>query len=103
MGEYIYMVQLDVADEADAVFNRVYDTEHGPLLTAIAGCSGCRRYKLVSSTADGTQRYVAIYEIDSPDLPKGDAWQEAAKKGEWPTKVKPFIRNGQRHIFERVG
>ena len=103
MGEYIYMVQLDVADEADADFNRIYDAEHMPALTQVAGCSGARRYKLASSTEDKTQRYVAIYEIDSPDLPKGDAWQAAASTGEWPIKVKPYVRNAQRHIFERVG
>jgi hypothetical protein len=103
MGEYVYMVQLDVANEADADFNRIYDTEHMPLLTQVAGCSGARRYKLVSSTEEITQRYVAIYEIDSPDLPKSDAWQQAANKGEWRTKVKPHVRNAQRHIFERVG
>ena len=30
-------------------------------------------------------------------------YQAAASKGEWPTKVKPHIRNAARHVFERVG
>ena len=45
--------------------------------------------------------YVAIYEIDSPDVLLSKEWAEAAEKGRWPSEVRPFTSN-RRHIVRKV-
>ena len=54
------------------------------------------------SVADGAgaPSYVAIYEIDSPEVMLSDAWQEAAEAGRWPGEVRPYTFN-RHHIVRR--
>ena len=32
MADYIYVVQMDVPDELEDAFNRIYDTQHVPCI-----------------------------------------------------------------------
>ena len=45
--------------------------------------------------------YVAIYEIESPDVLLSKEWAVAAEKGRWPSEVRPFTSN-RRHIVRKV-
>jgi hypothetical protein len=65
---HLFMVQLDVPVEHEVEFNRVYDTEHFPMLIRVPGVRNGARYRLEHSTVSGLQRYLTIYEIDSPDV-----------------------------------
>jgi hypothetical protein len=49
----------------------------------------------------GEPTYVAIYEIESPDVLLSKAWAEAAEKGRWPSEVRPYTSN-RRHIVRKV-
>jgi hypothetical protein len=45
--------------------------------------------------------YVALYEIDSPDVLLSEEWAEAAEKGRWSREVRPFTSN-RRHVVRRI-
>src|SRR5215471_3844934 len=50
---HIFVVQLDIPAEHEAEFNRVYDTEHFPMLSKVPGVRSAARYRLEHSTVPG--------------------------------------------------
>jgi len=99
MADYILVVQLDVAPEHDAEFNRLYDEEHISNLLSVAGVSGGRRYKL--EDGDDMLRYLAIYQLDSPDIPNGEEWQQKATTPGW-MEVRKHIVQRRRGVFRAI-
>ena len=110
--KYLFIVSMDVTKEKEALFNEVYDTEHVPLLLKVAGVRAVTRLKTEPAAFNlagerklldgGTEpTYVAIYEIDSPDVLLSKEWAEATEKGRWPGEVRPFTSN-RRHIVRKV-
>ena len=77
---HIFVVQLDIPAEHEAEFNRVYDTEHFPMLSKAPGVRSAARYRLEHSTVPGMQRYLTIYELDSPDVLKSAETATAIKQ-----------------------
>ena len=109
---YLFMVSMDVIEEKEALFNEVYDTEHVPLLLQVPGVRAVSRMKTEAAAVSiGGERkvldggsepqYVAIYEIDSPDVLLSKEWAEAVEKGRWPSEVRPFTSN-RRHIVRKI-
>ena len=103
MADYMYVVQMDIPDELEDEFNRVYDTQHVPNIIQAPGVHACSRFKLESADVAGVARYLAVYEIDSPDIPETDGWKAESEKGDWPTKIRPHTRNRSHLIFKRLG
>ena len=106
------MVSMDVIQEKEALFNEVYDTEHVPLLLQVPGVRAVSRMKTEPAAVSiggerkvldngGEPQYVAIYEIDSPDVLLSKEWAEAVEKGRWPSEVRPFTSN-RRHIVRKI-
>lgn len=73
LAPYIYVARMDIPEEYEAEFNRIYDTDRVPTILKVPGGRACRRYRLESFTGYGAPRYVAIYEIDSPVVVTGKA------------------------------
>ena len=86
---YVYVVQMNIPAAHDAEFNRIYDTEHVPMLAKVPGVHSAARYRLEQSNDPRTQRYMAIYEIESPAVIESAAWQEAGAWGDWATRDSP--------------
>jgi hypothetical protein len=99
---HIFMVQLDIPAEHEAEFTRVYDTEHFPMLSKVPGVRSAARYRLAHSTMPGMQRFLTIYELDSPDVLQSAAWEEAGAYGDWATKIRPLLTARHHSIFERI-
>jgi hypothetical protein len=110
--KYLFMVSMDVVKEKEALFNEIYDTEHVPLLLKVPGVGAVSRMKTEPAAfkiggerkvLDGGSEplYVAIYEIDSPDVLLSKQWAEAVEKGRWPSEVRPFTSN-RRHVVRKV-
>jgi len=99
---HIFVVQLDIPAEHEAEFNRVYDTEHFPMLSKVPGVRSAARYRLEHSIVPGIQRYLTIYELDSPDVMKTTAWEEAGSFGDWATKIRPKLTSRHHSVFERI-
>ena len=102
MANYMYLVQMDIHAELEDDFNRIYDTQHVPNILTVPGVHSCIRYRVESGDTDGMARYLAIYEIDSPDLPNTDAWKSASDKGDWITQIRPFATNRSRVVYKRI-
>jgi hypothetical protein len=109
---YVFIVSMDVAPEKEALFNEIYDSEHVPKLLKVPGVRSVTRLRTEPAsfrlggetkrlTGEGAPRYMAIYEIDSPDVLTSAAWAEAAELGRWPSEVRPHTSN-RHHIVRKV-
>ena len=103
MGDYAYLVMMDIPAELEDDFNRVYDTQHVPNIVKAKGVNGCVRYKVESTNKEGMARYAALYDIDSPDVPTSDGWVTESEKGEWATQIRPHATNRSHTIYKKVG
>jgi hypothetical protein len=109
---YVFIVSMDVAPEKEALFNEVYDGEHIPNFLKVPGVRSATRLRsergavdlggeVKALTGEGAPRYVAIYEIDSPEVLTSAEWARAAGLGRWPGEVRPFTSN-RHHILRKV-
>jgi hypothetical protein len=55
-----------------------------------------RRYR----GAGGTQRYVALYHLEAPEVVRSDAWRKAADTP-WTQKLRPHFRDHLRFDCRR--
>jgi hypothetical protein len=99
---HLFVVQLDIPPEHEAEFNRVYDTVHFPTLSKVPGVRSAARYRLEHSTVSGMQRYLTIYELDSPDVLNSAAWEKAGNFGDWVTKIRPLTTSRHHSVFECI-
>jgi hypothetical protein len=108
-SKYLFIVNMDVTTEKEALFNEVYDQEHVPMLLKVPGVISVTRTALVVSIGgelktvanEGEPRHSAIYEIESPDVLFSDAWADAVEEGRWPEEVRPYTSN-RRHFLRKV-
>ena len=100
MANYILMVQLEVADEHVDEFNKLYDGEHVPNLLSVDGVVSGQRYEL-DRNADDQLRFLAIYELERPDIPQSDEWQKAATTPGWMA-VRTNISSRRRGVFRKM-
>jgi len=99
-AKYLFLAMMDVAPDVEAAFNEVYDKEHIPALLKVPGILSAARYR---TDTEGVPRYVAVYEMDRPDVPQSDAFKQAADSGTWPHKIRPHTSNRKHIVYERVG
>lgn len=99
-SNYLYMVRMDVAHDRETVFNEIYNTDHVPALLKVPGVRRASRYRNPSPT---DPRYVAMYEVDRPNITDSSAWKAAVDFGRWPGEVRPFMLNRHVAMYERVG
>ena len=100
MADYILIVQLDVDKKHEKEFNELYDGEHVPNLLSVPGVVAGQRYELERNGEDEL-RYLAIYEIERPDIPDGDAWQKAATTPGWMS-VRGHVTARRRGVFRKM-
>jgi hypothetical protein len=84
----LFIVEMDIAAEAEADFNDWYNTEHIPLLTAVPGVICARRFR----SLDETPRYVAIYHLDDASAYASEPWR-AADQTPWIQRMRQFQSN----------
>ena len=101
MAGYLYMVQMDVPTNLEDDFNRIYDTQHIPSILTVPGVNSCTRFKLESGE-DGVAAYLALYEVDSPDVPQSPAWAEQSDKGDWKPMIRPHTTNRSHSLFKKL-
>ena len=110
-ARYVFIASMDVEPDKEDLFNEVYDTEHVPLLLQVPGVLSVTRYKNADFSmiiggerqhiAAGGPKYVAVYELESPEVLTSEAWAKAVDQGRWPTAVRPYTRN-RRHMLHQV-
>ena len=102
MGDYAYLVMMDIPADMEDEFNRVYDTQHVPNIVNAPVVNSCIRYKVESTNAETMARYAALYDIDSPEIPTSDGWLAESEKGDWPTTIRPHTTNRSHTIYKKV-
>ncbi|GAA1891162.1 hypothetical protein GCM10009715_40960 [Paeniglutamicibacter psychrophenolicus] len=100
--EYLWLVQLDIPEEFEDEFNRIYDTQHVPFIAQVPGVLGVQRYVLERSST-GMQRYATLYRVNSPELPQTPEWKAASARGDWAAKIKPHLANSALSMFRAMG
>jgi hypothetical protein len=108
-SKYIFVAAMDVDVDHEALFNEVYDSEHVPFLMEVPGVLSVTRLKgeAFALSIGGEEMpkpaanpvYSAIYEIESPDVLKSDAWAEAIERGRWSAEVRPHTHNKVHTMF----
>ncbi len=101
MHEYLWVVQLDIPVALDPEFNLIYDTQHIPNIRGVPGVLGVQRYCL-KSPVEGVARYMTTYRVTSPDLPFTADWIAASSAGDWPTCIRPHVRNVTRAMYQTL-
>lgn len=98
---YMWLVQLDIPDEFEDEFNRIYDTEHVPYISAVPGVLDVQRYVL-DKPVNNVQKYATVYLVTSPDLPQTPEWRAASDRGEWSEKIRPHTANASLAMFRAI-
>ncbi|MEC8372555.1 MAG: hypothetical protein VXZ99_17300 [Pseudomonadota bacterium] len=112
--KYFFEVSMDIDADKENLFNEVYDEEHVPFISTVPGVRAITRAKAEDFTvsiggndlpmpAGGVARYVAIYEIDSPDVLASAEWAVQAEKGRWATEVRPHTKNRGHAVRKVIG
>jgi hypothetical protein len=99
---YIYVVQMNIPAAHEAEFNRIYDTEHVPMLSKVPGVHKVTRYRLEKTNDPKMQKYLAVYEIDSPAIVDSKEWEKAGAWGDWATKIRPHTTERHHSFFEKI-
>ena len=98
-AKYLYVVMLDVDPDREELFNELYNKEHVPALLEVPGVLNASRYE---TSHDGVPKYLAVYELEGPGVTASADWQKAANSGEWPQKVRPYLRNLSQVTYKRI-
>jgi hypothetical protein len=70
MAKATVLVFTDCTDSArEKEFNEWYDSTHVPDILETPGFVGCTRYELMGNPGPGQGKYLAVYDVESDDLP----------------------------------
>lgn len=89
---YLFLARLNVASGADKEWAEWYTNRYLPRICDVPGVYRGTLYEIdeevsnimtaerhIYGAGPGQQRYLAVYEIDSLDLPSGQVWKEAGQ------------------------
>lgn len=97
-GRGLLLVMIDVNPEHEDEFNRWYDEEHFPERMQCEGFISGRRFVSV----EGSPKYLAFYELESPAVLDGDAYQRIFPPSEWTKKVSSHFSHQVRNIYRDI-
>ena len=96
--------------EYEDLFNEVYDEEHVPHLLNVPGVNKVTRGKGIpfnfsiggetKSMDSPNQKFVAMYEIDNPEVINSKEWAIAVEKGRWSTQVRQHTYDRSHFLYE---
>lgn len=90
---------MNINPDVEIDFNKWYNEEHIPALAAVPGTLAARRF-MSEGDSGGTNRYVALYHLTSPDVARSDAWKKAANTP-WTERMRPHFRDHLRILTKR--
>ena len=95
---WLYLVQMDCADEArEAEFVKWYETEQMPAFAQVPGMLRTRRYAAVSAKP----RYLNAYELTEPGVFNSPGWV-AVRSLPRAKEMQPLITNARRAMFRLI-
>jgi hypothetical protein len=96
---YVYWVMMDVEPHREALFNELYEREHLPLLLKLPGLVNVVRYR---TETPGEARYLAVYEVETGELPGSKLWNDTSDIGRWKPEVRPYTYNKHWILSQRL-
>jgi len=104
MGKFVWVAKMDIPPEHDALFNRIYDTEHLPAFRKVPGVLDCERYELIETKtqSDGQPRYAAVYHLESIEVMSSPEWNAAKDSAAWVQKVRPHTYNRVHGLYRKI-
>ena len=106
----IRLIFESVKKEYEDLFNEVYDEEHIPHLLNVPGVNKVTRGKGIpfnfsiggetKSMDSPNQKFVAMYEIDNPEVINSKEWAIAVEKGRWSTQVRQHTYDRSHFLYE---
>ena len=85
-GQLWYVIGVDIDPQYEADFDEWYDTDHLPTVVACPGFISGRRF--VSDDPDQSPRFLAAYEVESPETLRTPELREIAGFAQFADKVK---------------
>ncbi len=70
MDSYCFVIISSAVEGRDAEYNDWYDNQHLADVLAVPGFVSARRFQILDENNSSSQRYLAIYEIESDDPEK---------------------------------
>ena len=109
-SKYIFIVSMNVKPEFENLFNDVYDEEHIPYLLEVPGVNKVTRGQGIpfmfsiggktKSMEVPNQKFVAMYEIENPDVVNSSEWSRAVEKGRWSTHVRQHTTERSHFMYK---
>jgi hypothetical protein len=93
-GLLLVMIEVDPAHEDE--FNRWYNDEHLPERKACPGFLSARRFVAV----EGEPKYLALYELESPEVLQSAAYQKIYPPSDWTKQVSKHFLRTVRNVYE---
>ncbi len=90
----LMLVRVDISPEVEAEWNKWYDEVHLPDILRVPGFISGRRYRTVESSP----KYMALYELESVDVVRSEAFQRARGWG----KFAPHISGLTFNVYEPI-
>ena len=81
----LFVSLTEIPAEHEAEFNRWYDEEHLPRISAVPGVLRARRF----FDPVGKPRYVALYDLAGPQVRAHPAWQSAITT-DWTARIRQY-------------
>jgi hypothetical protein len=96
--EFALTVRLNTPADHEKDFNTWYNEDHVPALVGVPGVYCARRYQSV----EGDPKYLAIYEMNSSEIPKTAEWDKARLFGR-TAEIRPYLKDLQAVVAKRIG
>jgi hypothetical protein len=90
----ILVTTVDISSGAETDFNRWYNEIHLPEILACPGFISATRYECT----DGQPRYIAIYELESPDALTTPEMKRVRGWGE----MFPLVRDFHERVYSQI-
>ncbi|MBI4639792.1 MAG: hypothetical protein HY731_03815 [Candidatus Tectomicrobia bacterium] len=90
---YVLTVRLGIDPEHEKEFNDWYNTDHLPALVKVPEVFAARRYKAIQ----GAPSYLAVYDLESVEVLKTDAWAKA-RDSEWTLRIRSHFRDASANV-----
>ena len=97
-GTGLLLVMIDVDPEFEDELNRWYEEEHLPERLACEGFLSARRFQAI----EGRPKYLAIYELESPEVLDSPAYQRLVPPSEWTRRVMAHFTDYRRNVYREI-
>jgi hypothetical protein len=91
-GKGLLLVMMDVEEGYEEEFNRWYDEEHIPERLSCPGFLSGRRFRLLESQTEGQARYLALYDLQGPEVLESPEYLEMVPPTTWWDRLLPHVR-----------